>query len=97
VKIFLNAKYVVRKFAQDVQTMKKFALIFVSQIRLEMISIKNSVKEEIINKFTRDILEITVEERKNKREINRIAERQRVIKKTKYEINKLLNQVKGYQ
>jgi hypothetical protein len=62
-----------------------------------MISIKNSVKEEIINKFTRDILEITVEERKNKREINRIAERQRVIKKTKYEINKLLNQVKGYQ
>ena len=77
--------------------MKKFALIFVSQIRLEMISIKNSVKEEIINKFTRDILEITVEERKNKREINRIAERQRVIKKTKYEINKLLNQVKGYQ
>ena len=61
-----------------------------------MITIKNSVKEEIINKFIRDILEITVEERKNKREINRIAERQRVIKKTKYEINKLLNQVKGY-
>jgi hypothetical protein len=32
VTIFLNAKYVVRKFAQVVQTMKKLALIIVSQM-----------------------------------------------------------------
>lgn len=51
------------------------------------------VLAEIQERFKKEILDIDIELRKNKREINRLASRQWELKKIRHELHKIMHEI----